>query len=147
MCCIALPKFNSQQFYGVPSARGSIHFEFLTIIWRICIRIEFEIINQDNFSRIRIDKRKSWDKGEICVSSSHSMVLLIFKYVYVYVLNSSFGSWNKRLSMFFFPVGMVCNFCPNGARLWFWRFFLFEPFFSQGLCHHVPCLEGQLRYF
>ena len=49
---------------------------------------------------------KSCEKRRVCVSNSKSMVLKMF-HVSVCALNSSFS--NKRMCMYIFLVGMVCN--------------------------------------
>ena len=59
-------------------------------VFSICIRIEFEFIDQEHFSRmcIRIGyKVNSCEEREVCVSNSKSMVLRIF-HVCVCALNS-----------------------------------------------------------
>ena len=42
------------QLDHVPCARESIHVEFPAIVWRICLRIEFEFIDQEHVSRVCI---------------------------------------------------------------------------------------------
>ena len=91
---------------GLPHAE-EICFEFPPINWRFCIRIEFRFVNQDNFHvRVFVSVIKNfWERGEICVSNSDSMVLRNVR-VCICVLNSYFRSQTKEC-VCIFSVGMV----------------------------------------